>query len=185
MSHHLLVSEEGGRDPLKRMRVYQLARELFRECWPDADKLRHHPVTVETAGQLYAAVGSISANLGEGYSRSSGRDRARIFEYALSSVRESMAWYEGGEPVLGSAVVRARLDKLEEMRRLLLAIIPRERDSLIRPLRRRAPISPSHRPPPQSVSARESASDPEPVSDRESVNAPEPVSDAEAVSGLQ
>jgi four helix bundle protein len=167
MSHTVPVSEEGGRDPLKRMRVYQIARELLRECWPDADKLRYHPVTAETAGQLYAAVGSISANLGEGYSRSSGRDRARIFEYALSSVRESMAWYEGGEPVLGSEIVRARLDKLEEMRRLLLAIIPSERDSLIRPSSRRGPISQSIRPSrplpasePESAGDAESASDP-------------------------
>jgi four helix bundle protein len=71
-------------------------------------------------------VSSIGANLGEGYSRSSGKDRARIFEYALSSVRESITWYQAGRPVLGE-VVPARLNVLEEIRRLLLAIIPRER----------------------------------------------------------
>ncbi|MFL5639959.1 MAG: four helix bundle protein [Gemmatimonadaceae bacterium] len=90
-------------------------------------------ITEKMSGQLYAAVASISANLGEGYSRSSGRDRARIFEYALSSVRESMSWYRSAAPVLGPEVVRARLDLLEEIRRLLLAIIPRERNRLIRP----------------------------------------------------
>ena len=90
-------------------------------------------MTEKVSGQLYAAVGSIAANLGEGYSRSSGRDRARIFEYALGSVRESMSWYESAEPVLSAEVVRERLDRLEEIRRLLLAIIPRERDRLIRP----------------------------------------------------
>jgi four helix bundle protein len=73
------------------------------------------------------------ANIAEGYSRSSGRDRARIFEYALGSARECMAWYESAEPVLSATIVRERLDTLEEIRRLLLAIIPRERDRLIRP----------------------------------------------------
>ncbi len=115
------------------MRAYQLARELLADSWTDAERLRHHPVTERVSGQLYSAVGSIAANLGEGYSRSSGRDRARIFEYALGSVRESMTWYESAAPVLSVEVVRERLDKLEEIRRLLLAVIPRERDRLIRP----------------------------------------------------
>lgn len=115
------------------MRAYQLARVLATDSWIDAERLRHHPVTEKVSGQLYTAVGSIAANLGEGYSRSSGRDRARIFEYALGSVRESITWYRSAEPVLGAEIVTDRLDKLEEIRRLLLAIIPRERGRLIRP----------------------------------------------------
>jgi four helix bundle protein len=133
MSHRVPVTLESARDPLGRMRAYQLAMELLDEVWNDADALRHHQVTVITAGQLYAAVGSISARLAEGYSRSSGRDRARIFEYALGSARESMVWYHGGRPVLGNDLTKCRLEKLEEIRRLLLATIPRERGRLIRP----------------------------------------------------
>ena len=41
-------------------------------------------------------------------------------------VRESITWYQAGRPVLGE-IVRSRLNVLEELRRLLLAIIPRER----------------------------------------------------------
>ena len=93
------------------------------------------------SGQLYAAVGSVMANIAEGYSRSSGRDRARIFEYALGSVRESMTWYRSAEPVLGAGVACGRLDTLEEIRRLLLAIIPRERSRLIRPAKLDTPRS--------------------------------------------
>src|SRR5256885_54411 len=122
-----------SRDPLFRMRAYQIASELVAEAWKDAQILRHHRTTEKISGQLYAAVGSIAANLAEGYSRSSGKDRARIFEYALGSTRESMAWFRSAEPVLAHEIVRARLDKLETIRRLLLAIIPRERDRLIRP----------------------------------------------------
>jgi hypothetical protein len=77
-------------DPLWRMRAYRLAFELVQESWNDAEKLTHHQATEKVSGQLYAAIGSIAANLGEGYSHSSGRDRARIFEYALGSTRESM-----------------------------------------------------------------------------------------------
>jgi hypothetical protein len=61
------------------------------------------------------------------------KDRARIFEYALGSARESIAWFRAAEPVLGSEVVARRIEKLDEIRRLLMATIPRERGRLIRP----------------------------------------------------
>ena len=120
-------------DPLSKMQAVQITRQLLPECWDDCEKLAQNEIFKNIAGQLYAAMGSILANLGEGYSRSSGRDRAKIFEYALGSVRESMEWYRSGIRVIGSETVGLRLGKLEEVRRLLLATIPRERDRLIRP----------------------------------------------------
>ncbi|HYN82186.1 MAG TPA: four helix bundle protein [Gemmatimonadaceae bacterium] len=127
------LAEHWIRDPLSRMRVYQLYTELIQLAWNDCETLKHHRVTEKVAGQLYAAVGSIGANLGEGYSRSSGRDHVRFYEYALGSARESMVWYDASVAVLGDEIVKARARALEEIRRLLLAIIPRERDRLIRP----------------------------------------------------
>ena len=123
-------------DPLQRMRAYRLACELIRESWHDAEKLTHHRAMEKVSSQLYTAVGSIAANLAEGYAHSSGKDRARIFEYALGSARESIAWFRSAEPILGSEVVTQRIEKLDEIRRLLLAAIPRERDRLIRPTKR-------------------------------------------------
>jgi four helix bundle protein len=129
MAHN--VSEREGNDPLRRMRVYQIAEELAADCWDDAEALTQHPIAKEIGGQLYAAVLSVASQIAEGYSRSSGKDRVRFFEYALGSVRESMNWYRGSRPVLGDESVIDRLDRLEEMRRLLLAIIPRERGRII------------------------------------------------------
>jgi four helix bundle protein len=122
------ISHETANDPLFRMRAYRLASDLLEVAWEDAKTLSAEPVTERIAGQLYAAVNSITANLGEGYSRSSGKDRSRLFEYALGSVRESISWYQGARPALGD-IVRNRLDSLEEIRRILIAIIPRERAS--------------------------------------------------------
>ena len=127
MAHHVPISAETSHDPLTRMRVYQLAGELIPHAYEDATAIRAEPITTKIAGQLYEAVCSIEANISEGYSRSSGKDRARIFEYALGSVRESMSWYKSVRQVLGDETTTARRDVLEEMRRLLLAIIPRER----------------------------------------------------------
>jgi four helix bundle protein len=92
-----------------------------------------NPITEEIAGQLYTAVGSIPANLVEGYSRSSGRDRARIFEYALGSARESIEWYDASGHLLERELLQDRKGVLSEISRMLLAIIPRERDRTIRP----------------------------------------------------
>src|SRR6266513_2496426 len=102
MAHRVPVSVESSHDPLSRMRVFQLATELIPDAFEDAKALQAEPVTEGIAGQLYAAVCSIEANISEGYSRSSGKDRARIFEYALGSVRESMSWYKSSTPVLGN-----------------------------------------------------------------------------------
>ncbi len=120
-------------DSLARMRSYQLACDAIDNCWEDALALLAHPLTREVACQLYTAAVSIAANLAEGYSRSSGRDRARIFEYALGSTRECIEWYDGSIKVLGEEVVDARRDRLIEIRMLLLSTIPRERTRNIRP----------------------------------------------------
>ena len=127
------VLEPQKGDPLQRMRVYRIACELLPEAYRDAEELADNEITAKVSAQLYAAVGSIAANLAEGYAHSSGKDRARIFEYALGSARESTSWYEAARPVLGAETVDARVAKLDEIRRMLLAIIPRERDRLIRP----------------------------------------------------
>ncbi|MFL5482134.1 MAG: four helix bundle protein [Gemmatimonadaceae bacterium] len=117
------------------MRAYTLGQELLDVAWVDAKTLSGDALTEQISGQLYAAIASISANIGEGYSRSSGKDRSRIFEYALGSVREAMVWYRAAKPVIGE-VSTERLNKLEEIRRMLLVIIPRERGKTIRPKNR-------------------------------------------------
>ena len=117
----------GAADPLHRMTVYRLAVGLSATVWNDAVSLHKCPVTRKVAGQLYAAAGSIRANLSEGYSRASGADRARLFEYALGSARECRDWYDLARPVLGDQLVGARDATLVHIVRILLAIIPRER----------------------------------------------------------
>ncbi|HJP86619.1 MAG TPA: four helix bundle protein [Gemmatimonadaceae bacterium] len=102
------------RDPLYKMQAVQIARELLPQSWDDAHMLAQNEITKRMAGQLYAAMASILANLAEGYSRSSGRDRARIFEFALGSVRESMMWYRSGDRIIGRETVQSRLEKLEQ-----------------------------------------------------------------------
>src|SRR5262249_30105126 len=83
------------------------------------------------ADQLYRALGSVHGNLAEGYSRSSSRDRARFYEYALGSARESRGWYYDGRHVLGEEVTSHRIRLLTQIIRLLLAMVPDQRGTTL------------------------------------------------------
>jgi four helix bundle protein len=83
--------------------------------------------TLELSDQLYSAVGSISSNLAEGYSRSSHKDQVRFYEYSLGSARESRNWYFEGRHVLGEPISSHRIQLHTQIVRHLLKIIPAER----------------------------------------------------------
>ena len=121
------VPQELTDDPLWRMEVYQFALFASDLAWHDVSKLVQDKRTVSLTDQLYRAISSISANIAEDYSRQSGKDQARFYEYALGSAREARVWYYQGRHVLSEIVVTHRLKLLTRIIRLLLTIIPAER----------------------------------------------------------
>jgi len=126
------VPEEIARDALWRMEVYRLALYAGELAWQDVGQLAEDRRTVGLADQLYRAVGSIGANIAEGYSRGSGRDQVRFYEYALGSAREARGWYYHGRHVLPEGVAGNRIDLLTRIIRSLLAIIPAQRETRVR-----------------------------------------------------
>lgn len=114
-----------------RLPAYRLACFALYCGWTDARRLSRSPITAPIAAQLYRALGSIGANLAEGYSRSSGRDRVRLYEYALGSARECVVWYRAASAVLDEPTVTHRQDVLHRLICMLLIVIPRERDRSI------------------------------------------------------
>ena len=116
-------------DPLWNVEAYRLALFLADLCWRDVSKLTVDRRMFGLADQLYRATGSISANTSEGYSRSSGKDRARFYEYALGSARETRGWYFKGRHVLGENVAAHRVALVTQIIRLLLKMIPDQRES--------------------------------------------------------
>ena len=119
-------------DPLRRMKAYRLALDLLDIAWPDAQVIRRNSTTKPIASQLYRAAGSIGANISEGYSRSSGRDRVRLFEYALGSARECRHWYYASRHVLAPQACESQSTILSRICQLLLVAIPEERHRAIR-----------------------------------------------------
>jgi four helix bundle protein len=119
-------------DSLWEIEVYRLSLFASDVCWRDAGTLRDKRRTRSLADQLYRSVGSISANIAEGFSRGTGKDRARFYEYALGSTRESRDWYFKSRFVLGEEVVAHRLDLMTQIIRLLLVMVPDQRRDEIR-----------------------------------------------------
>jgi len=119
-------------DKLWKVKAYRLALFLGDLGWRDVTTLMGDRRTLALSGQLYRAVGSVSANLAEGYSRGTGKDRARFFEYALGSARERRDWYYKGRYVLGEAVTEHRISLVTEIIRLLLTMIPQQRGRVLR-----------------------------------------------------
>jgi four helix bundle protein len=114
-------------DVLWKMRAYRLALFVGDLAWSDVTKLAADPRTLALSDQLYRAVGSIGANIAEGYGRSSGKDRARFYEYSLGSAREGRDWYYKGRHVLGEAITAHRVNLITQITRLLLTYIPDQR----------------------------------------------------------
>ena len=116
-------------DALWKMEAYRLAVFAGDVAWLDVTKLMTDRRTLSLSDQLYRAIGSISANLAEGFSRGTGRDRARFYEYALGSAREARDWYFKARHILGEPVTQHRLQFLTQIIRLLLTMVPDQRGS--------------------------------------------------------
>ena len=122
-----IVPKEIAEDTLWRMEVYRISLFAGDVAWRDVTKLMQDRRTLELSDQLYSAVGSISSNIAEGYSRSSHKDQARFYEYSLGSARESRNWYFEGRHILGETISSHRIQLHTRIVRHLLKIIPAER----------------------------------------------------------
>jgi four helix bundle protein len=111
-------------DGLWKVEAYRLSLFLAEICWHDISKLVEDSRMKGLSDQLYRAVGSISANIAEGYSKSTGRDRARFYEYALGSARESRDWYYKAHHLLTEKVLKHRMSLTTQIIRLLITMVP-------------------------------------------------------------
>jgi four helix bundle protein len=112
-------------DPLWSVQAYRLGMYAI-DCH-SADR-RAHPALAKAPAldQVTRAIGSIAANIAEGYSRASIADRNRFYGYALGSARESIAWYHTLRMEMGDLATE-RQATLIQVRRLLLTTLRRGR----------------------------------------------------------
>ncbi|MBE0683310.1 MAG: four helix bundle protein [Anaerolineales bacterium] len=130
-------------DSLWKLEVYRLGLFVADIAWQDALVLNKTSLTRGLADQLYRAVCSISANIAEGYSRSTGKDRARFLEYSLGSARESRDWYYKSKQVLSPEVIKHRMGLTTHIIAMLTSMIPHQRKNAIREEQAPYPTQPS------------------------------------------
>jgi len=126
------VPDDITQEPLWKLEVYRLGLFVSDIAWQDTLILSKNLLTRDLADQLYRAVCSISANIAEGYSRSTGKDRARFFEYSLGSAREARDWYYKSRHTLKQEVVQHRIDLLTQIVKMLTVLTPHQRQKGIR-----------------------------------------------------
>ena len=138
------VPQEMCDDPIWRLPAYRYALYLADLVQQDVAKIRANPRTRSLTDQLVSAVASISANIAEGYSRTSPAERARFFEYADSSAREARDWLFKVRHALDREVIVARIGLVTRIMRILVVAIKGERAQ--RETRARRPAQKIERP---------------------------------------
>ena len=108
-------------DPLWSVQAFRIALYAT-ECHTFDRRVNAQLAKAAALNQLTRALGSIAANIAEGYSRSSIADRTRFYGYALGSAREAIAWYDTLRIELGG-LVDQRQETLIQVRRLLLTTL--------------------------------------------------------------
>jgi four helix bundle protein len=116
------------RDPLWNFQVYPKALFLYDLAWKDCEYLMKDLRGRAVAHQLIRSVGSICANIEEGYGRGQGREYSYFLRVAIGSARESRGWYWRGRHLLPQDVLDHRIGLLDEIIAMLAPNIRRQRE---------------------------------------------------------
>jgi four helix bundle protein len=103
------------KDKLDEIRFYQLAKELWKKFWEDSEVLLKDIRGREIARQMTKSIGSINANIEEGYGRGSQKEYVYFLKVSRGSARESKGWYERSVKLLSQEIVDKRVEKLDQI----------------------------------------------------------------------
>ncbi|MBU0511071.1 MAG: four helix bundle protein [Chloroflexi bacterium] len=115
-------------DPLWNFQVYPKALFAYDLAWEDCEYLLKDVRGRKVAEQLIRSVGSISANIEEGYGRGYGKDYAYRLRIALGEARESRGWYWKGHKLFPPEILNHRLNLLNEIVSMLAPNINKQHD---------------------------------------------------------
>ena len=114
------------KDPLWNFLAYQKSLFAYDLMWEDCDNLLEDERGKAVARQLTRSVGSISANIEEGFGRGYGRDYAYRLKIAIGEARESRGWYWKGRKLLSTDVLNHRIALLDEIVALIAPNISKQ-----------------------------------------------------------
>ncbi len=115
-------------DPLWSFQLYPKTLFAYDLAWEDCESLLGDERGKAIARQLIRSVGSISANIEEGYGRGYGKEYAYHLRVAMGEARESRGWYWRGRKLLSVEVLDHRLKLMDEIIAMLAPNINRQRN---------------------------------------------------------
>ena len=102
-------------DRLDEIIFYQKAKTLWDDCWNGSNTISKDFRGMEIGRQLIRSVGSISANIEEGYGRKNGKEYAHFLRISRGSARESKGWYTRAGKLLKEEIIINRVNLLDEI----------------------------------------------------------------------
>ncbi|OGU58333.1 MAG: hypothetical protein A2X64_09955 [Ignavibacteria bacterium GWF2_33_9] len=98
---------------LDELRFYKKAKELWELCWIDTEILSKDFRGKEIVKQLIRSIGSISANIEEGYGRGLGKEYPHFLRIARGSALESNGWYQKSKFLISQDIIAQRCEILD------------------------------------------------------------------------
>ena len=114
-------------DLVWQLYAYRKALFIYDLMWDDCQPLLQDPRGRAVVEQMTRSVGSISANIEEGYGRGFGKDRNYFLRVATGSARESKGWYFRARRIIPPDTLKIRLALLDETISLLVTELNRQR----------------------------------------------------------
>ncbi|MDZ7345090.1 MAG: four helix bundle protein [candidate division KSB1 bacterium] len=115
------VPENFKKDRLWEFTAYRRALFLYDLAWEDCATLMKDLRGRGNADQLNRSLGSICANIEEGYGRGFGKEYDYFLRVALGSAREGRGWYYRSRRLLSPAILQHRYALLDEIIALLVS----------------------------------------------------------------
>jgi four helix bundle protein len=100
-------------DRIDKNEIHQLAIELFDRFWDDSETIGRDYRGREIVRQLVRSIGSISANVEEGYGRGFGKEYVRFLRIARGSARESKGWYIKAKRLISLELLNKRCGEID------------------------------------------------------------------------
>jgi hypothetical protein len=104
-----------ARDRVEELEVHRLAMELWELFWQDSEILMKDQRGRELVRQMVRSIGSIAANIEEGYGRGFGKEYPQYLRTSRGSARESKGWYQRARHLLPNDIVTKRSELLDKL----------------------------------------------------------------------
>jgi len=102
-------------DRLESFGIYQLARQLFQDFWPDSEILGKDYRGRELVKQQVRSLDSICANIEEGFGRGFGKELPQHLKIARGEARESRGRYARCNHLLPADLINQRHATLDHI----------------------------------------------------------------------